>query len=67
MDLRQLSANASEAESFMKLLANKNRLMILCSLIEKEYSVSQLNARIPLGQSALAQHLAILYQCFCTK
>jgi DNA-binding transcriptional ArsR family regulator len=60
MDLHQLSANAAEAESFMKLLANKNRLMILCSLINKECSVSELNQRIPLGQSALSQHLAAL-------
>jgi len=60
MDLHQLAANAAEAESFMKLLANKNRLMILCSLIDKECSVSQLNLQIPLGQSALSQHLAAL-------
>ena len=60
MDLHQLAANASEAESFMKMLANKNRLMILCSLIDKECSVSELNLQIPLGQSALSQHLASL-------
>jgi DNA-binding transcriptional ArsR family regulator len=60
MDLHQLAASAAEAESFMKLLANKNRLMILCSLIDKECSVSQLNLLIPLGQSALSQHLAAL-------
>ncbi|MFT5675409.1 MAG: DNA-binding transcriptional ArsR family regulator [Paraglaciecola sp.] len=60
MDLHQLAANASEAESFLKLLANKNRLMILCSLIDKECSVSELNLKIPLGQSALSQHLASL-------
>jgi DNA-binding transcriptional ArsR family regulator len=60
MDLDQLAANAIEAESFMKLLANRNRLMILCSLLDTELSVSQLNSRIPIGQSALSQHLAIL-------
>lgn len=60
MDLRQLAANATEAESFMKMLANKNRLMILCSLIDKECSVSELNRKIPLTQSALSQHLAAL-------
>lgn len=60
MDLHQLAANASEAELFMKLLANKNRLMILCSLIDKECSVSELNTCIPLCQSALSQHLASL-------
>ena len=60
MDLHQLLVNAGEAESFMKMLANKNRLMILCSLLDKECSVSELNAKVPLGQSALSQHLAAL-------
>lgn len=60
MDLDQLTANATAAESFMKLLANKNRLMILCTLMDKECSVSELNSQIPLGQSALSQHLASL-------
>ncbi|MFT5115628.1 MAG: DNA-binding transcriptional ArsR family regulator [Parasphingorhabdus sp.] len=60
MDLNQFSTNAAEAESFMKLLANNNRLMILCTLIDKECSVSELNPRIQLGQSALSQHWAAL-------
>ncbi|MFT4939186.1 MAG: DNA-binding transcriptional ArsR family regulator [Paraglaciecola sp.] len=60
MDLHQLAVNATEAESFLKMLANKNRLMILCSLMDKECSVSELNLKIPLGQSALSQHLASL-------
>lgn len=60
MELEQLAANAAQAEAFMKILANKNRLMILCSLLDSERSVSELNQRIPLGQSALSQHLAVL-------
>lgn len=60
MDLNQLAKNATAAESFMKLLANKNRLMILCNLTNKECSVSELNQLVPLGQSALSQHLAVL-------
>ncbi|MEP1554736.1 metalloregulator ArsR/SmtB family transcription factor, partial [Paraglaciecola sp.] len=36
------------------------RLMILCTLISEERSVSELNQNIPLGQSALSQHLAVL-------
>lgn len=60
MDLHQLAANAGKAESFMKMLANKNRLMILCSLIDKECSVSELSQVVPLSQSALSQHLASL-------
>ena len=60
MDLDQIKANASEAESFLKMLANKNRLMILCSLVDKECSVNELNQSVPLTQSALSQHLAAL-------
>ena len=60
MDLDQIKANASEAESFLKMLANKNRLMILCSLVDKERSVNELNQLVPLTQSALSQHLAAL-------
>lgn len=55
-----MEANALRAESFLKLLANRNRMMILCVLMEGELSVSELNARIPLSQSALSQHLAAL-------
>jgi DNA-binding transcriptional ArsR family regulator len=42
------------------MLANKNRLMILCSLVDKECSVNELNQLVPLTQSALSQHLAAL-------
>jgi len=34
--------------------------MILCLLSERECSVSQLLKQVPLGQSALSQHLAVL-------
>ena len=57
-----MAVNAEQAEAFMKILANKNRLMILCSLLNQERSVSELNQNVPLGQSALSQHLAILRQ-----
>lgn len=60
MDLDQIKANASEAESFLKMIANKNRLMILCSLVAGECSVTKLNESVPLTQSALSQHLAAL-------
>lgn len=60
MDLTQMTANAHQAEAFLKLFANKNRLMILCSLLDKELSVSELNQAVPLAQSALSQHLAAL-------
>lgn len=62
--LSQMQAHAQEATAMLKALANESRLMILCSLIadneKRELSVSELNSRVPLSQSALSQHLASL-------
>lgn len=60
MNIEQLANNAQQAEQFLKLMANKNRLMVLCSLLQGELSVGQLNERVQLAQSALSQHLASL-------
>jgi DNA-binding transcriptional ArsR family regulator len=60
MRLEDMRAHAGEATQLLKALANENRLMILCVLAENEASVSQLNERIDLSQSALSQHLALL-------
>lgn len=57
-----MADNAEQAQALLKLLANKNRLMILCCLQQGELSVSQLNESVPLSQSALSQHLAVLRQ-----
>ncbi|MDI4638274.1 MULTISPECIES: ArsR/SmtB family transcription factor [Halomonadaceae] len=50
----------STATSLLKAMANENRLRILCLLDGAELSVSELNVRLSLSQSALSQHLAIL-------
>jgi DNA-binding transcriptional ArsR family regulator len=55
-----LTAQAEVAADLLKAVANPQRLRILCLLIEGELAVSQLNERIPLSQSALSQHLALL-------
>jgi DNA-binding transcriptional ArsR family regulator len=55
-----MARNAGQAARFLRALANENGLMVLCSLAEAEYSVSQLRDRVPLSQSALSQHLALL-------
>lgn len=59
-DLSLLAENAGNAESFLKELANANRLMVLCTLMDAELSVAELNKKVPLSQSALSQHLARL-------
>ena len=58
--MQQMQDHAADAARLLKALANENRLMILCMLVEAEHSVSELNAALPLSQSALSQHLAVL-------
>lgn len=53
-------AHAEQAAALLRALANPHRLMILCSLVDGEHTVGNLNDRIPLSQSALSQHLARL-------
>jgi len=54
-----LEQRAAEAAQLLKLLANQNRLMILCRLVaEREMPVGELADAIGLSQSALSQHLA---------
>ena len=52
--------HAKEAANLLKKMGNEKRLLILCSLINGEQSVGQLNDMMPLSQSALSQHLASL-------
>lgn len=60
MNPEAMRAHAADASRLLKALANEKRLMLLCLLAEGERSVSELNARLELSQSALSQHLAIL-------
>jgi len=57
---REMVPYALKAAELLKALANEQRLMILCHLLQGPLSVGQLNARVPLSQSALSQHLAVL-------
>lgn len=54
------TAVIDEASALLKAIANDNRLRILCLLDGTELSVTELNQRLSLSQSALSQHLAIL-------
>lgn len=58
--LQDLATHAGAAAGLLKALANPARLMVLCVLAEGERSVGELNAEVPLAQSALSQHLARL-------
>jgi DNA-binding transcriptional ArsR family regulator len=60
-DLAALQEKAAEAARLLRLLANENRLLVLCHLAgEAEMTVGALAEAIGLSQSALSQHLARL-------
>ena len=58
--LADMACHAQSAAGMLKSLANEHRLLILCHLAAGEQSVGQLNALVPLSQSALSQHLSVL-------
>ena len=57
---RAIKPHAEKAAQLLKALANEQRLMILCNLLEGPLLVGELNERLDLSQSALSQHLAVL-------
>jgi ArsR family transcriptional regulator, virulence genes transcriptional regulator len=60
IDADAMRKNADTAAQLLKMLANGQRLRVLCLLVEGELSVGQINERVKLSQSALSQHLAKL-------
>lgn len=59
-DLDRLQDNAERAAALLKAMSNGHRLMILCTLIDGERSVGELERTVGLSQSAMSQHLARL-------
>ncbi len=57
---QKMAASADEAADLLKAMSNQHRLLILCVLLDRELSVGEINAAVPLSQSALSQHLAAL-------
>jgi DNA-binding transcriptional ArsR family regulator len=52
---------AKMVAALLKILANENRLLILCALIEGEKTVNEIAEFVPkITQSALSQHLTLL-------
>ena len=60
MNLETLDLKAGAAEGFLKAVANRQRLMILCELLQGERSGGGAAEGVGLSQSALSQHLARL-------
>lgn len=60
IETEQLAQSAGEAAEFLSALANANRLMILCNLLDGEKAVLPLAEAVGMNQSALSQQLAKL-------
>jgi DNA-binding transcriptional ArsR family regulator len=60
LDPKKLARRATEATAFLRSVASRPRLMVLCSLFERERSSGDLAKRLGLSPSNLSQHLAVL-------
>lgn len=56
----ELATRAAEVAELLKTLANRNRLMIVCKLVEGEFSVGQIEEELGIRQPTLSQQLTIL-------
>jgi DNA-binding transcriptional ArsR family regulator len=56
----ELDAHAERAAGVLKAMGHPLRLRVLCLLLDGELQVAQINAQIPISQSALSQHLGVL-------
>ena len=52
--------NVDEASHYMKVLANKHRLIVMCKIKSKPHTVSELVTLTGMSQPALSMHLAKL-------
>jgi DNA-binding transcriptional ArsR family regulator len=60
LDLTLLRARAQYAVNALKLLANEDRLLLLCQLSQGEKCVSELEALLDIRQPTLSQQLGVL-------
>lgn len=55
-----MEVKAKEVANLLKVMANENRLLILCQLSKSPMSVSALLETLNITQSGLSQHLALM-------
>ena len=57
---RDLQAQSGQAAKLLKALANPDRLLLLCHLVELERSVAELGELTGIAQPSLSQQLSVL-------
>ena len=60
IDLDAMLASATQACTLLRVLANRDRLMLLCQLSQGEFCVSELATALGIGQPTLSQQLTVL-------
>ena len=55
-----MQSAGDEASELLKALANRHRLLLMCQLVERERSVSELADFLEIRDSTVSQHLALL-------
>jgi ArsR family transcriptional regulator len=60
IDMVKLQAAAGQASSLLKILANPDRLLLLCQMTQGEYAVGELEATTGIRQPTLSQQLTVL-------
>ena len=56
----EMVGRAGEVAELLKTLSHPARLMIVCNLVEGEYSVGELEEKVDVHQPHLSQHLTVL-------
>ena len=59
-ELAVLRESAAQACTLLKALANEDRLLLLCQLVQNERNVSELESRTGIRQPTLSQQLGVL-------
>lgn len=60
LDLSALQAATGHACALLKVLANPDRLLLMCRLSQGELSVGDLEAQVGIRQPTLSQQLGVL-------
>ena len=56
----QMAGRAGEVADLLKTLSHQARLLIVCTLVEGEFSVGVLEEKLDIHQPHLSQHLTVL-------
>lgn len=56
----EMSRRAGEVSTLLKTISHPARLMIVCTLVDGEYSVGELEEKIDVHQPHLSQHMTVL-------